>query len=108
MIEWMGTRRSDVLERSLLALRERETILRAKGILHAAIFGSVARGDDGADSDVDVLVELAREARVGTSEMLQIERDLGSALGRKVEVVSRGGLKSPKHDHVIAEMVPAF
>ncbi|MEA2664089.1 MAG: hypothetical protein QOI11_1033, partial [Candidatus Eremiobacteraeota bacterium] len=28
--------------------------------------------------------------------------------GRRVEVVSRGGLKSPKHDHIIAEMVAAF
>jgi uncharacterized protein len=104
----MGSRRSKVLERSLLALREREPVLRAQGIVHAAVFGSVARGDDGAASDVDVLVELTRESRVGTSEMLQIERDLGAALGRKVELVSRGGLKSPKHDRIIAEMVPAF
>jgi predicted nucleotidyltransferase len=104
----MATHGSDVLARSLLALREREPSLRAKGVMHAAVFGSVARGDEHDESDIDVLVELSREARIGTSEMLQIERDLTGVLGRKVEVVSLGGLKSPKHDHIITEMIAAF
>jgi predicted nucleotidyltransferase len=108
MIGPMTSHRSEVLERSLLALRQREPSLRAKGVLHAAVFGSVARGDERDDSDVDVLVELDREAKIGTPEMLQIEHDLAAVLGRRVEVVSRGGLKSPKHDHIIAEMVAAF
>lgn len=108
MIGPMTSRRSEVLERSLLALRQREPSLRAKGVLHAAVFGSVARGDEHDDSDVDVLVEFNREAKIGTPEMLQIEHDLATVLGRRVEVVSRGGLKSPKHDHIIAEMVAAF
>lgn len=108
MMGAMTSPQSDVLRRSLLALREREPFLRAKGIVHAAVFGSVARGEERDDSDVDVLVELTREAKVGTSEMLQIERALAADLGRRVEVVSRGGLKSPKHDRVLAEMVAAF
>jgi predicted nucleotidyltransferase len=39
-----------MLERSLRALRDRETWLR-QGVAHAAIFGSVARGDDDENSD---------------------------------------------------------
>lgn len=101
-------RRSPILERSLLALREREIWLRAIGVSHAAVFGSVARGDDDERSDVDVLVELSPEAKVGTPEMLRIEDALVAALGRSVDVVSRGGLKSPRHDHVLLEMIPAF
>lgn len=100
--------KSAILERSLLVLREREAWLRRIGVVHAAIFGSVARGDDEAKSDVDILVELAPDAKVGTPEMLQIEDELVAALGRSVDVFTRGGLKSPRHDHVLAEMITAF
>ncbi|MBV8369931.1 MAG: nucleotidyltransferase domain-containing protein [Candidatus Eremiobacteraeota bacterium] len=104
----MDIRKWVTLERSLIALRERESWLRSKGVVHAAVFGSVARGDDDQSSDVDVLLELAPNAPVGTPELLQIEAALVAALGRSVDVVSRGGLKSPRHDHIIKEMVPAF
>jgi predicted nucleotidyltransferase len=104
----MDVRKSPVLERSLAALRERRDWLREKGVVHAAIFGSVARGDDDDGSDVDVLVELRPDARVGTPEMLQIEDALMAAFGRSVDVVSRGGLKFPRHGHIIEEMISAF
>jgi uncharacterized protein len=104
----MDIRKSALLEQSLVALRERESWLRSKGVVHAAVFGSVARGDDDKNSDVDVLLELAPNAPVGTPEILQIEAALIAALGRSVDIVSRGGLKSPRHDHIIEEMVSAF
>jgi hypothetical protein len=40
----------------LARLRENETALRARGVSHAALFGSRARGDNRPDSDTDVLV----------------------------------------------------
>jgi predicted nucleotidyltransferase len=100
--------RSPLLSHSLVALQEREAWLRAIGVIHAAVFGSVARGDDGPSSDVDVLIELSANAPVGTPEMLRIEDELAVALGRSVDVVSRGGLRSPRHDHILQEMVSAF
>ncbi|HEY0393040.1 MAG TPA: nucleotidyltransferase domain-containing protein [Candidatus Elarobacter sp.] len=100
--------RSPLLSHSLVALREREAWLRAIGVVHAAVFGSVARGDDGPASDIDVLVDIATGAPVGTPEMLRIEAELAEALGRSVDVVSRGGLRSPRHDHILKELVPAF
>lgn len=99
---------SPLLNRSLVALRTRESWLRALGVVHAAVFGSVARGDDGPASDVDVLLELSADAPVGTPEMLRIEDELAFVLGRSVDVVSRGGLRSPRHDHILKEMVAAF
>jgi predicted nucleotidyltransferase len=99
---------SPVLERCLLAIRERESWLRSVGVVHAAVFGSVARGEDRSDSDVDVLVELVPGHKVGTPEMLRIEGALVAALGRPVDLHSRGGLKSPRHDRILREMVPAF
>ncbi|MDO9295140.1 nucleotidyltransferase family protein, partial [Bradyrhizobium sp.] len=46
--------RDEIIEK----LKERETDLRAQGVAHAALFGSVARGDDNPDSDIDILVDL--------------------------------------------------
>jgi predicted nucleotidyltransferase len=99
---------SPALARCLLAIRERESWLRSFGVVHAAVFGSVARGEHRSDSDVDVLVELVPGHKVGTPEMLQIEGALVTALGRPVDLHSRGGLKSPRHDRILEEMVAAF
>ena len=96
------------LERCLLAIRERENWLRTFGVVHAAVFGSVARGEADSASDVDVLVELAPGHKVGMPEFVQIEDGLVAALGRPVDLHSRGGLRSPKHDQILSEMVTAF
>jgi hypothetical protein len=50
--------------RFLARLREFEPALRERGIAHAALFGSAARGDNGPESDIDIMVEFAPEARV--------------------------------------------
>jgi len=47
----------DILDR----LRESERALRAQDVAHAALFGSVARGDARPDSDIDIMVEIAPE-----------------------------------------------
>ena len=42
---------------ALTVLRADEPALRARGVRHAALFGSVARGDNRRDSDLDILIE---------------------------------------------------
>jgi predicted nucleotidyltransferase len=97
-----------VLEAALSILREREPELRERGILHAAIFGSVARGEDRDDSDVDVIVEVQRGVGFGTIGLMDLEDELQAALGRSVDVMSYDGLKLPKHDGIVRDMVRAF
>jgi predicted nucleotidyltransferase len=48
------------LEQTLDRLRAHESELHRPGVAHAAVFGSVGRGDDQADSDVEVLIDLDR------------------------------------------------
>ena len=55
-----------------------------------ALFGSVSRGEDGPDSDVDVLVEF--DGPVGM-RFIHLAHELARLLGRKVDLVSRGGIK---------------
>jgi predicted nucleotidyltransferase len=95
------------LPEALSILRANEAMLRERGVLHAAVFGSVARGESRPDSDVDVLVELDPEARVGIYKYVGIQLDLAELLGRKVDLVSRTSLKRLK-DEVLQEKVDAF
>jgi predicted nucleotidyltransferase len=50
--------------RALETLKRSEPALRARGVRHAAVFGSVARGDNRPDSDVDIMVEIDPEAHI--------------------------------------------
>ena len=59
-------------EEIIKTLRDREADLRARGVAHAALFGSVARGDDGPDSDIDIMVEIAPDAGVGLFQYVGI------------------------------------
>jgi len=43
-------------------LRENESALRARGVSHAALFGSHARGDARPGSDIDIMIEIAPDA----------------------------------------------
>ena len=59
-----------------------------------ALFGSVLRDDFSPDSDVDVLVTFAPDARWGLFDLVRMESELEGIFGRKVELVSRRGLES--------------
>lgn len=69
-----------------------------------AIFGSVARGDDGPESDLDFLVEF--EPGVRPFELLALGADLEEALGVKVDVGTPSSLRPRIRDEVLAEAVP--
>ena len=49
----------------LARLREHERALRERGVNHAALFGSRARGDNRPDSDIDIRVEIGPMSRWG-------------------------------------------
>jgi len=58
-------------------------------ITELAIFGSALRDDFRPDSDVDVLVSYAPDARWSLLDVVGIEEELGRIVGRKVDLVSR-------------------
>jgi hypothetical protein len=58
-----------------------------------SMFGSAARGELRPESDIDLLVDFAPGAKVGLWEFGRLERELQALLGRKVDLVSKRGLK---------------
>jgi predicted nucleotidyltransferase len=86
---------------------KREEILQIvarHGACNVRIFGSAARGEARADSDVDFLVELGPGSTLlGRAAMT---RELESLLGRKVDVVSDKGLRERVRERVLEEAFP--
>ena len=79
-------------------------IARVHGATHVAVFGSVARGEGGADSDLDLLVDL--EPGRSLLDLIAIEQDLEDLLGRPVDALTRRGLSPYLRDRVLSEAVP--
>lgn len=67
------------------------------------IFGSVARGEQTAASDVDVLVEFSEP--VGFFSFLDLEDFLSHALGKKVDLVTKRALKPAVRDQILNDAV---
>ena len=81
-----------------------ERLARANRVVDVKVFGSVARGDDGPDSDIDLLIEPADDASL--FDIAQLEIDLEDLLGRPVDVVSRRALVGGRDDSILREAVP--
>ena len=85
--------------------REEILLLAAKhGARNVRIFGSVARGQAGAQSDLDVLVDL--EPGHSLIDLGGFLMDLQELLGCKVDVVTEKGLRERIRDRVLREAVP--
>ena len=74
-----------------------------KPVLKAWLFGSYARGEADADSDVDVLVELDYDKRVGL-DFFGWHQDLADVINKKVDVVSLGGVNKRLWPYIEKDM----
>jgi len=78
---------TDLAEYVLATLRAHESELRQAGIRHLSLFGSVARGDAAAESDIDLAAEFDPAAEMDLIRLVALERRLGETLGRPVEIL---------------------
>jgi uncharacterized protein len=89
-------------------LRENEAALRAQGVAHAALFGSLARGDHRPDSDIDIMIELDPAARVTMFDYVDIREYIEGLFQGPVDVVNRDGLKQFVQPRAAADAIYAF
>lgn len=82
--------------------------LRRLGITHAAVFGSVVRGEAETDSDIDILVDLDPNAKLTLLDYVSLQSRLEKILCFPVDMVNRKTLKPFLRDHIVAEAVDAF
>lgn len=90
----------------LLRRRRRAVIDLAarRGMSNVWVFGSVARGTDNDDSDIDLLVDT--DAHVSVLSLVGLARELRELLGRDVDIVPAAGLKPGVADEAHAQAVP--
>jgi uncharacterized protein len=77
---------------------------RAHGVRRVRVFGSIARGDADAASDVDLLVELAAGRTL--LDLTGFRRDAAEILGTPVDVATPDMLKERIREDVLAEAMP--
>jgi hypothetical protein len=92
MLDLLQSRREEIL-----------TLARRHGVTQIRLFGSMARGDARADSDIDFLVEVGPDTTPWFPGGLVA--DLEELLDRRVQVVTERGLDSLLRDRVLGEAV---
>ena len=80
-------------EEIIATLRAVQAELHRRGVRHAALFGSLARGESKRTSDIDILSELDSRALVGLFEYVGITQYLADLFPVRVDVANRSSLK---------------
>ena len=89
----LKTRRKEILE-----------IAARNGAVNVRVFGSVARGEDRPDSDIDFLVNL--ESGRSLLDLARLLRELNTLLGYPVDVITEAGLRPRIKPQVLREARP--
>jgi len=92
----------------LETLRAHESDLRRLGVSHAAVFGSVARGEANAESDIDVLVDLDENRPMGVFEYARVKLYINELLDGPSDVVNRRTLKPLLRADILHDTIDAF
>jgi predicted nucleotidyltransferase len=93
---------------AIAILRHHESALRARGITHAAVFGSIARGDSRPDSDVDIMVDIDPSAHVTLFDYVGLKDYIASLFEGRVDVIDREALKPHLRVPATRDAVYAF
>jgi uncharacterized protein len=78
------------------------------GVKRIALFGSVVRGEDTSESDIDILVTLKPRSErppLGLFKWIGLEEELSEKLSRKVDLISEDGLSPYIRPHADREKV---
>jgi uncharacterized protein len=89
-------------------LRHHERELKAAGILHIRVFGSVARNEATTVSDVDLLADFDKSKRMTLVKVGSLQSRLSNMLGARVDLSSTEWMREPVKSTALREAVIAF
>jgi predicted nucleotidyltransferase len=93
---------------ALATLRRHERELRARGVAHAAVFGSVARGDAHFGSDLDIMIDVEPETPLTVYGYVGLKEYIAGLFDGPVDVVTRDALKPYVRPAATADAIYAF
>jgi predicted nucleotidyltransferase len=89
-------------------LREHAPALRQRGVEHLYVFGSLARGEAGIDSDIDLAIDVDPASRFSLVTQASIGLDLEELLQRRVDIGARTSLRSSLREDFERDAVQVF
>jgi uncharacterized protein len=105
---WICQNRAMDKDHVILKLRAHEQELRAAGIVHLRVFGSVARGEPSPRSDVDLLAEFDKSKHLTLVSVGSLQSRLADILGVDVDLSSEDWMREPVRTKALSEAVLAF
>jgi predicted nucleotidyltransferase len=96
------------LSEALQILRDHQTELNRRGVRHAAIFGSTARGESDVNSDIDILIDLDPDPPMGLIAYASLNLYLNDLLGGTADIANRKTLKPFLRDAITQDAIDAF
>lgn len=91
----------------LTTLSNNRQLLQQYGVRNIRLFGSVARGEAGEASDVDLLVEFEPSAKIGMFEFSRLRRELSRLLGCGVDLTTPDALHRMLKEDILKEAIRA-
>lgn len=82
--------------------------LASAGVTHLAVFGSRARGQAGADSDIDVLIDILPATKFSLLDLVGVERALCEATGLRANAVMRRSLDAKFKARIEPDIIEIF
>ena len=95
-------------DRILRILREHEAELKAAGLLHLRLFGSIARGDNTATSDVDLLFEYDDSSTHNLLRAYGAQEDVTEILGINAHLSSANHMRAEIRTRVLTETISVY
>ncbi len=103
-----GSGAADSSPTSIATLRAHAPALRKRGVEHLYVFGSVARGDAGVDSDIDLAIDVAPDADFSLLDLVGVQQQAEDLLGWPTDLVERKTLKRFVRPEVEREATQVF
>ncbi|MGL5116922.1 MAG: nucleotidyltransferase family protein [Beijerinckiaceae bacterium] len=93
---------------ALTAITQQAEAMKARGVIAAYLFGSVARDEAGPTSDIDVFVDIEPLRKFSLIDLSRLHLDLSAALKTEVDVTTRGSLHPLLRDEIERNAIRVF